>query len=174
MLKRLFGGKNLAPARILAMGFAAMIGLGTFLLSLPVAVEEGSIDLVDAFFTATSAVCVTGLVVVDTGTFFTRFGHTVIMMLILSGALGFMTAATVIFILLGKRITLRDRLVIKEALNSDSIQGLVFTILTIIKIAVLSILAGSTLLAYRFVPQFGWSEGLYFSLFHAISAFANA
>lgn len=174
MLKWLPGGKNLAPARILALGFAAMIALGTFLLSLPIAVKEGSINLIDALFTATSAVCVTGLVVVDTGTYFTRFGHTVIMVLILAGALGFMTAATVIFILLGKRITLSDRLVIKEALNSDSIQGLVLTILTIVKIAALSILVGSTLLAYRFVPQFGWSEGIYFSLFHAVSAFANA
>ncbi len=168
------GKKTLSPARYLAGGFAAMIGVGTLLLSLPFATVEGNIPLVDALFTATSAVCVTGLVVVDTGTDFTLAGQLIIMFLILAGALGFMTMATLIFVLLGRRITLKERLVIKEALNTDSIQGVVLLILAIVKMSVIVILVGSTLLSLRFVPLFGWEKGLLFSFFHAVSAFGNA
>ena len=121
--------KSLSPARYLAGGFATMILTGTFLLSLPFATVAGEMQFLDALFTATSAVCVTGLVVVDTGTYFTVAGQLVIMFLILAGALGFMTMATLIFVLLGRRITLKDRLVIKEALNTESIQGVVLLIL---------------------------------------------
>ncbi len=168
------GKKTLAPARYLAGGFAAMIGGGTLLLSLPFATVEGNIPLVDALFTATSAVCVTGLVVVDTGTDFTLAGQLIIIFLILAGALGFMTMATLIFVLLGRRITLKERLVIKEALNTDSIQGVVLLILAIVKMSVIVILVGSTLLSLRFIPLFGWEKGMLFSFFHAVSAFGNA
>jgi len=167
-------GNALSPARFLVGGFAAMIIAGTVLLSLPIATKTGEFNFINALFTATSAVCVTGLVVVDTGTFYTIFGQVVIMLLILGGALGFMTSATIIFVLLGKRITLKDRLVIKEALNTYSIQGVVALIISIIKMAAFAIIAGSLLLSFRFVPQLGWSRGLFFSLFHAVSAFGNA
>ena len=163
---------NLTPARFLATGFAFMIALGTFLLSLPFA-TTGKNSFVDALFTATSAVCVTGLAVKDTGTFYTVFGQFVIMFLILGGALGFMTVATLIFVLLGKKITLKERLVIREALNTDSIQGLVHLIIIIARMAAITILLGSLLLSIRFLPQFGWKKGLLFSFFHAISAFGN-
>lgn len=168
-----FSKINLTPARFLAAGFAAMIILGTFLLSLPFATITGKVNFIDALFTSTSAVCVTGLAVKDTGNFFTVFGQIVIMFLILGGALGFMTFATLIFILLGKRITLKERLVIKEALNTDSIQGLVHLIFAIVKMAAVAILLGSILLGIRFLPRFGWKKGLLFSLFHAVSAFGN-
>ena len=166
--------KSLSPARYLAGGFATMILTGTFLLSLPFATVAGEIKLLDALFTATSAVCVTGLVVVDTGTYFTVAGQLIIMFLILAGALGFMTMATLIFVLLGRRITLKDRLVIKEALNTESIQGVVLLILAIVKMSLIIILAGSILLGLRFIPQLGWEKGLLFSFFHAVSAFGNA
>jgi trk system potassium uptake protein TrkH len=165
---------NLSPARFLAGGFALMIATGTFLLSLPFATVTGEISFINALFTATSAVCVTGLVVVDTGTYFSLFGQLVIMFLILGGALGFMTSATLIFVILGKNITLKDRLIIKEALNTDSIQGVVHLILTIAKMAVITILLGSIFLGFRFFPQLGWKRGLLFSVFHSISAFGNA
>ncbi|MDO9535498.1 MAG: TrkH family potassium uptake protein [Bacillota bacterium] len=165
---------GLSPARFLVGGFALVIILGTFLLSLPIATAAGGNTLINALFTATSAVCVTGLIVVDTGTYYSVFGQVVIMFLILVGALGFMTSATLIFIVLGKRITLKDRLIIKEALNTDSIQGVVHLIITIIKISLLIIFLGSILLSIRFVPQMGWVRGIYFSLFHSISAFGNA
>jgi len=166
--------RSLSPARYLAGGFAAMILAGTLLLSLPFATVGGKIGIIDALFTATSAVCVTGLVVVDTGTYFTTAGQLIIMFLILGGALGFMTTATLLFVLMGRRITLKDRLIIKEALNTDSIQGVVSLIISIIKISLVLILAGTVLLGLRFIPQFGWDEGLFFALFHAVSAFGNA
>ena len=165
---------SLSPARYLAGGFVAMILTGTLLLSLPFATVGGKIGIIDALFTATSAVCVTGLVVVDTGTYFTAAGQLIIMFLILGGALGFMTTATIFFVLLGKRITLKDRLIIKEALDTNSIQGVVALILSIVKISLVLIMAGTVLLGLRFVPQFGWEKGLFFALFHAVSAFGNA
>ena len=166
--------KSLSPARYLAGGFAAMILIGAVLLSLPFSTVGGKMTVLDALFTATSAVCVTGLVVVDTGTYFTLTGQIIIMFLILGGALGFMTMATLIFVLLGRRITLKDRLVIREALQTDSIQGVVALILSIIKLSLVVILAGCVLLGLRFIPQLGWEKGLLFSLFHAVSAFGNA
>ncbi|MEW5920447.1 MAG: TrkH family potassium uptake protein [Bacillota bacterium] len=166
--------KSLSPSRYLAGGFAAMILTGTFLLSLPFSTVEGKIHVIDALFTATSAVCVTGLVVVDTGTYFTLAGQLIIMLLILGGALGFMTMATLIFVLLGRRITLKDRLIIKEALQTDSIQGVVSLIISVVKMSLTLILAGSVLLGLRFIPRLGWEKGLLFSVFHAVSAFGNA
>ncbi len=166
--------KTISPARYLTLGFAAMILAGTLLLSLPFFTVEGELTFLDALFTATSAVCVTGLVVVDTGTFFTPAGQIIIMFLILGGALGFMTMATLIFILLGRRITLKERLVIKEALHMETIKGVVALILSVVKLSLVVIVAGSLLLALRFIPQFGWEKGLLFSLFHAVSAFGNA
>lgn len=162
------------PARYLIGGFAAVILAGSLLLSLPAATKAGEISYLDALFTATSAVCVTGLVVVDTGTFFTPFGQAVIMLLIFIGSLGFMTVATLAFIFLGRRISLRDRLVVREALNQESISGLLPLVIAIVRMALLFVITGAALLAVRFVPALGWTEGLFFSLFHSVSAFGNA
>lgn len=162
------------PARFLISGFFAVILLGSFLLSLPAATWSAGFPYVDALFTATSAVCVTGLVVVDTGTFFTPFGQGVIMGLIFIGSLGFMTMATSIFIFLGRRISLRDRLVVKEALNQETMTGLIPLVLTVVRMAVMFILLGAAMLSFHFVPELGLGQGLFFSLFHSISAFGNA
>ena len=166
-------GDKLTPARVLVLGFAALILIGAILLELPVSTYNG-INFLDALFTATSAVCVTGLVVVDTGTFFTPFGQIVIMCLIQIGGLGFMTAGTIIFVMLGKRITLKERLVIQEALNQLTLAGLIRLTKKIIMFTFLLEALGALFLSTRFVPVYGWQTGLYYSIFHSISAFCNA
>lgn len=166
---------KLAPVQIIVLGFAAVILTGTFLLMLPVSSANGEgASFLTALFTSTSAVCVTGLVVVDTGTYWSTLGQVVILLLIQIGGLGFMSFATLMAILLGKKITLRERLVIQEAVNSFSIQGLV-KLVNYILIATFSIEAiGASLLAIKFVPLYGWAKGIYYSIFHAVSAYCNA
>lgn len=165
---------KLHPTQIIIFSFLALIALGAVLLSLPTAtVSDKSISLVDAFFTSTSAVCVTGLVVVDTGTAFTLFGQIVILCLIQIGGLGFMTIMSFVFILVGKRITLGERMIIKEALNEFNLSGLVKMILKILTVTFTAELLGALIFATRFVPMFG-ARGIYYSIFHSISAFCNA
>jgi len=171
VLKRL---KPINPARFLATGFMGLIFCGSLLLMLPASQTAAELSYVDALFTAASAVCVTGLVVVDTGTFYTLFGQAVIMILIFCGSLGFMTMTTLIFVFLGRKITLRDRLLVKEALNQEGIAGVVRLALTVVRIALLFIVAGMILMSFRFVPLMGYERGLFFALFHSVSAFGNA
>ena len=117
---------KLKGVQILALGFIIVILVGAILLTLPISSVSGeSTDFLDALFTSTSAVCVTGLVVVDTGSYWSMFGQTVIMILIEIGGLGFMSFTTLIAILLGKKITLRERLILQDAMNTFNIQGLV-------------------------------------------------
>lgn len=117
--------RNMRPTRVLAWGFTATILLGALLLSLPIATTDGAgTPLLTALFTATSAVCVTGLVVVDTGTYFSAFGQLIIMVLIQIGGLGFMTFATVFAIILGRKITLKERILLQEALNQVTLEGI--------------------------------------------------
>ncbi len=166
---------KLKPAQVLVLGFASMILIGTILLSLPIASKEGeSIGLLNALFTATSAVCVTGLVVVDTGTYWTAFGKTIILILIQTGGLGFMTMTTLIALVLGKRISLKERLIMQEALNQFNISGVVrltqYVLITTFTIEGL----GAIFLSLRFVPLYGFKKGVLYSIFHSISAFCNA
>ena len=166
---------KLNPAQIMVLGFASVILIGSILLNLPIASRNGeSIGFVNALFTATSAVCVTGLVVVDTGTYWTVFGQTVILFLIQIGGLGFMTLATLIFFIFGKKITLRDRLVMQEALNQFKISGIVRLTQYILIATFLIEGIGAILLSIRFIPIFGVSKGIAYSIFHSISAFCNA
>jgi trk system potassium uptake protein TrkH len=167
--------KKLTPVQILALGFATIILTGALLLMLPISSAAGiTTPFLTALFTSTSAVCVTGLVVVDTGTYWSTFGQFVIMLLIETGGLGFMSFATLIAILLGRKITLRERLVIHEAMNSFSLQGLV----RLAKYALMATFAieatGAALLAIRFIPDYGFVKGLWFGIFHAVSAYCNA
>ncbi len=166
--------KPLNPARVLVLGFCGFILLGSLLLLLPVMTYGQGISYIDAFFTATSAVCVTGLIVVDTGTYFTPIGQGVIMLLIFCGSLGFMTMATLTFVFLGRKITLRDRLLVKEAFNQNSVGGLVRLVLSVVRLALFFIFIGTVAMAFRFVPHYGWSRGMFMSIFHAVSAFGNA
>ncbi|SHJ85463.1 trk system potassium uptake protein TrkH [Geosporobacter subterraneus DSM 17957] len=166
---------KLNPAQIMVLGFASVILIGSILLNLPIASRNGeSVGFINALFTATSAVCVTGLVVVDTGTYWTVFGQTVILLLIQIGGLGFMTLATLIFFIFGKKITLRERLVMQEALNQFKISGIVRLTQYILIATFLIEGIGAILLSIRFIPIFGVSRGIAYSIFHAISAFCNA
>jgi len=164
-----------SPAEMLIYGFALVILLGAILLTLPIASTSGeSGGFVNALFTATSAVCVTGLVVVDTGTFWSVFGKVVIIFLIQIGGLGFMSLTTMFFVLAGKRITIKDRLLIQSSVNMDSISGIVKFTKYIFFSSLLIEGIGALLLALVFIPEYGFSRGTAYSLFHAISAFCNA
>jgi len=173
---KVFKRKNIyTPVQILAIGFAILIFTGGILLSLPIASQSGeATPFIDCIFTSTSAVCVTGLVTVDTGTHWNYFGKTVIMSLIEIGGLGFMSVATLAFLLLGKRITLKERLIMKEAMNSNSLQGLVKMMKYILIFTISVQIMGAVLLSTQFIPEFGMAKGIYYSVFHSISAFCNA
>ncbi|MFD3156120.1 TrkH family potassium uptake protein [Haloimpatiens sp. FM7330] len=167
--------RKFTPVQILALGFAAVIVIGSILLSLPVASRSGTrTPFIDCIFTSTSAVCVTGLITLNTSVHWSYFGKTVIMVLIEIGGLGFMAFATMFSLILGKRITLKERLVMQEAMNSFSLQGLVKMARYILTFTFLTQAMGALLLSTQFIPQYGISKGIYYSIFHSISAFCNA
>lgn len=160
---------------IIAVGFAIIILIGSLLLTLPAASSTGeSVPWFDALFTSTSAVCVTGLVVRDTGTAYSRFGHVVLMLLIQTGGLGFMTFATLIFRALGRHMTLRERMVVRESLNEERMSGLQQMIQWVALSTLTIELAGAALLSVRMIPQYGLGDGLFYAIFHSVSAFCNA
>lgn len=167
--------KKLTPVRILALGFFAVIMTGSLLLMLPISSKTGAITpFIDAFFTATSAVCVTGLVTLNTAEHWTYFGTTVIMLLIQIGGLGFMSFATLFALILGKKITLKDRLIMQEAMNTFSLQGLVKLAKYILMFTFAVEGIGALFLSTTFIPDYGIGKGIYFSIFHSVSAFCNA
>lgn len=175
MIKTSLKNSKMSAVRILALGFAVVILLGGVILSLPICSREGRYtSLMDSLFTATSAVCVTGLVTVDTGTYWNTLGQVIIMTLIEIGGLGFMSITTFIAVILGKKITLRDRLIMQEAMNTFKIQGLVNMLRYVLGITIALQITGAVLLATVFVPQYGFPKGLFYSLFHSVSAFCNA
>lgn len=166
---------ELNPPRVLALGFGALILLGALLLNLPIATKTGeSIGFINSLFTSASAVCVTGLVVVNTAKYWSLFGQIVIIVLIQMGGLGFMTLATIVALLLGKKITLKERLIIKEQLNQETMSGLVKLTKYVIFSTFIIEGVGALLLSTRFIPIYGPVKGIWFSIFHAISAFCNA
>ena len=165
---------RLSPARLIALGFFIVILVGALLLTLPFASADGSASFLDALFTSTSATCVTGLVVRDTFTGWTTFGQVVILLLIQLGGLVFMTVITLISFAIGKRVGLYDRKVLMQSAGNFSLSGIGELIRRIVPFTFVFELLGAALLAVRFVPDFGWGRGLYFSAFHAISAFCNA
>lgn len=166
---------NFSPPQIIVGGFAIIIFIGAILLNLPISSTRGeNIGFVDALFTATSAVCVTGLVVVDTGTYWTTFGKTVILLLIQIGGLGFMTLATLGALIIGKKISLKERLLIQESLNQNKLSGIVNFTRQIIFTTLFIESIGAFFLAIVFVPEFGFLKGIGYSIFHSISAFCNA
>ena len=172
-MNRLFYKLN--PTQILALGFLILIILGTILLSFPFATAQGiESGFVTALFTSTSAVCVTGLVVEDTGTFWSPFGKMIILLLIQAGGLGFMTLTSFFALAIGKRISFKERLHIQEALNEYKIQGIVRYVKYIIIMTFIIESIGAILLSFKFIPQFGLKEGIANSIFHAVSAFCNA
>ena len=162
-----------STTRQIAFGFAMIILAGTLLLSLPIANRSGHGDPLSALFTATSATCVTGLVVADTYQNWTIFGQLVILCMIQVGGLGFMTIGAYISVLLKKRIGLKEQERLQESVNTLEIAGVVRLVKKIVQGALCIEGLGAVLLAFRFVPRFGAARGIYFAVFHAISAFCN-
>lgn len=163
-----------SSTRVIALGFALIILAGAFLLSLPIATRTGSPNAMAALFTATSATCVTGLAVADTYQNWTLFGQLVILCMIQVGGLGFMTIGVYISVLLKRRIGLQERETLHESVNTLEIAGVVRLVKSIVKGALCIELLGAALLSIRFIPKFGLAKGIYFSIFHSISAFCNA
>ena len=164
---------DISPPAVLSLLYAALILVGTVLLGLPAA-SRVPLSWGDALFTATSAVTVTGLVVADTGTDFTFFGQLVILLLIQLGGLGIMAFAVLLLSMLGLPVGLPERIFLREELNQTSIADLVRLVWLLLRVMLVCELVGTVLLAWVFVPEFGWRAGVWSALFHAVSAFNNA
>ena len=167
--------RHFTSSQIIILGFAAAILLGSLLLMLPVSTRDGQgASFWDALFTSTSAVCVTGLVVRDTATYWSLFGQAVILTLIQIGGMGVVTLAVAITIISGRRIGLKQRSTMQEAISAPKVGGIVRLTGFIIRMTVLFELAGAAVMAPVFIGEFGPAKGLWYGVFHAISAFCNA
>lgn len=164
-----------SPPRVLALSIAGLIVVGTFLLWLPVSTRPGlHTSLLDAFFTASSAVCVTGLIVVDTPNHFSTFGLIVLMLLVQLGGLGYMTISTVLAAALGRAVSMQERLSLQEGLNVQGLDGLLRFAFNVLKLTLVIEGAGALLLTMYWWDDLGASRALGYGLFHAVSAFNNA
>lgn len=165
--------KQLTGGQWIAVSFLCIILVGTLLLMLPVSSKTGRTSFLSALFTATSATCVTGLIVVDTYQHWTIFGQLVILTMIQIGGLGFVTIGVTALLLLGKKIGLRDRGLLKESVNTLEIGGIVRLTKLIIRGTLCIEGLGAVFFSFRFIPEFGLLKGIYYSIFHSISAFCN-
>ncbi|WP_071516504.1 TrkH family potassium uptake protein [Geitlerinema sp. PCC 9228] len=162
-------------SRTVGLGFLTVIGIGTILLAMPFASQTGDwTHPVDALFTATSATCVTGLVVVDTGDYFSFWGQLVILILIQVGGLGYMTATTFLLLLLGRQFRLRDKVAIQKTLDTPGLAGLRKLILSIIGVTLFFEAMGVAVLLPVFRQDFPSQQSWWLAIFHSISAFNNA
>ena len=170
----LHGKSHLTPARIILIGFALLILAGALLLTLPISTRDGQgASFFDALFTATSATCVTGLVVQDTALYWSGFGQAVIIVLIQIGGMGVVTVAVAISMLAGRRIGLKERWVMQESISAPQVGGIVRRTRFILAAMLLLEGIGALLLALRFCPEMGL-RGIWYAVFHAISSFCNA
>ena len=165
--------KNITPTQIIILGFLVTIAIGTVILMLPIS-NNKPIRIVEALFTVVSSTCVTGLTTVPISEQFTTFGKTIIMLLIEIGGLGFMVFVSLILMIFGKKISLKERILISQSLNQNSLKGMVKLTRTIFKYTLIFEIIGALLLATTFVPMYGWGKGLFMSLFHSVSSFCNA
>ncbi|WP_240920494.1 TrkH family potassium uptake protein [Erysipelothrix sp. HDW6A] len=167
--------KTWSILQLIVGGFSTVILTGTLLLMLPISTQTGEITpFLDALFTATSATCVTGQVTLNTAAHWSYFGKTVIITMIEIGGLGFMTVIVLLFFFIGKKLNIKQRKVVSESLNLDSISEASDLVKYVIRFAVVVQIGGALLLSIDFLPRFGLWKGIYFSLFHSISAFCNA
>lgn len=167
--------RKINESQVLALGFLLVILLGAALLRLPIASRNHvPIPWIDAIFTSSSATCVTGLVVYDTYTQFTLFGQTVIILLIQVGGLGFMTVATMFSMFMGRRIGLMERGIMKESIGTWQVGGIVRMLKHVLIGTAILEGTGAILLSIRFIPQMGLITGIYYGIFHSVSAFCNA
>ena len=166
---------RLTPVRLLVLGYLAVIIIGTLLLIIPFASKiTGSASFMDALFTTVSASCVTGLIVRDTYTHWSTFGQVVILLLIQIGGIGFMTVVYLLLRLGGRKIGLKERTFMQEAVSAPTLSGMGKLTTTILVGTLICEGIGAFILCFRFVPDFGWGEGIWISVFTAVSAFCNA
>ncbi|WP_233566658.1 TrkH family potassium uptake protein [Cohnella endophytica] len=175
MFRKLFGLIVASPPRVLVLGFAAIVLSGASLLMMPFAhTKSAAPQFIDTLFTATSATCVTGLIVEDTGTYWTTAGQWIILAMIQVGGLGFMTMATLFAIVLKRRISLRERLVLQEAFNQTSIEGIIRLVRKVVIYALTIELSGALLFTSRFMFDMPFGKAVHYGVFHAVSFFNNA
>lgn len=167
--------KRLSSAQLIILGFAVVILIGSILLMLPISAQSGKTTAFwDALFTATSAVCVTGLVVQDTATYWSWFGQMVILLLIQIGGMGIVTIAILIELISGKKISLKQRSTMQEAISAHQVGGIVKLTGFILKVTVCLEAAGAIIMTPVFAKEFGLLKGFWYAIFHSISAFCNA
>lgn len=167
--------KKQPPARLIVLGFAAVIAVGTLLLLLPVSINEGAnVSFIDALFTSTSAVCVTGLIAIDTAEHFTIFGRTVVALLIQVGGLGVTSVGVGFILIAGKRVGMKGRTLVKEAMNVGNSKGLVRLVKSVLLMTLCFEVAGALLSFLVFVQDFPPLDALGISLFHSVAAFNNS
>lgn len=165
--------REIGPTKILLIYLMLVLLIGSLLLKLPICNKQ-PIKNIDSFFVATSATCVTGLTTIVPAEQFTVIGQIVLLTLIQIGGIGFMTLISIVLIIIGKKLNLSDKLIIKESLNQDSFKGLATLIKKICIYTFILEIVGACLLSIRFIPNFGLGKGIWFSIFHSISAFCNA
>ncbi|MBD2520053.1 ATPase [Nostoc sp. FACHB-973] len=162
-------------ARTICLGFMAVIAIGTILLMMPFSTSDGTWNnLIVALFTSTSAVCVTGLSVVDPGTYFSFWGQLFIALLAQIGGLGYMTTTTFLILLIGRKFDMRQKIAIQQALDRPGMSGSAQVIRSIIATTLIFEITGVFLLLPAFVPDHGWKNGLWLAIFHSINAWNNA
>jgi trk system potassium uptake protein len=163
-------------ARTICLGFAAVITVGAFLLMLPISTTDGSwSNPITALFISTSAVCVTGLAVVDVGKYYSVWGQFFIALLVQIGGLGYMTATTFLLLLLGRRFGLKERIALQQSLDKQGLAGVVDLVKSIIATTLIFELTGAFLLMLEFIPKFGFNrQSIWLAVFHSVSAFNNA
>ncbi|MBC1239535.1 TrkH family potassium uptake protein [Nostoc sp. 2RC] len=162
-------------ARTICLGFLAVIAIGTILLMMPFSTSSGTWNnFIVALFTSTSAVCVTGLSVVDPGTYFSFWGQLFIALLAQVGGLGYMTTTTFLILLIGRKFDMRQKIAIQQALDRPGMSGSSQVIRSIIATTLIFEITGVFLLLLAFVPEYGWKNGLWLAIFHSINAWNNA
>ena len=167
--------KHMTSAQIIIFGFMVVIFMGALLLMLPISTKgPGGAPFLDALFTSTSAVCVTGLIVHDTATYWTEFGQFVIISLIQVGGMGVVTVAVAVAMVSGKKIGLRERSTMQDAISAPKVGGIVRFTGFILKGTFIVELTGAVLMAPQFIKDFGFVKGIWYAVFHSISAFCNA
>ena len=169
------GKRSLSSPQVVVLGFAAVILTGALILTLPISSAQGiRTPFVDALFTATTSVCVTGLVTVDTGSHWSLFGQVVVLLLIQIGGLGVVTLAACFMMAAGRKIGLMQRSTMRDAVSAHKLEGIVRLTGFIVKGTLLLELAGAAIMAPTFIGDFGWARGIWFAIFHSVSAFCNA
>lgn len=169
-----YSKRPFSPTRRIAFSFFGVIFIGSFLLALPMSNAGKMAPYIDHLFIATSATCVTGLVPLTVATQYTLFGQIVILCLIQIGGLGFLTLLSLMIVALKKKLSYTNKIVMQEALNQSSMRGIIYYIKRTIKYTVTIELLGALLLSLRFIPDYGLIKGIYYAVFHSVSAFCNA